>query len=101
MGWGTTFNPRIYLSKITVKSMRELDDLIEENCKYVADVRERLLMIAIATPKDIFLEDPLHEVRREVNEELELLEDSVRLLARLDMLKTYVEEFGFDGVVCG
>ena len=57
MGWGTDFKTDIYLNRMIFNSKGELEDKIEELEKGITTCKEKLLMFASSTPKDIIPDD--------------------------------------------
>lgn len=57
MAWGIEFKTDIYLLKQSFLTKKELEDTINELNIKINDCESKLLMFAIATPKDIVLID--------------------------------------------
>jgi hypothetical protein len=53
MSFGTSYTCNIYISRITIDSESHLRELIKDRELYLADIRDKILMFASATPKDI------------------------------------------------
>lgn len=95
MGWGITFKPEIYLSRQSFNSVGELKDKIEETKDMIAWCRERLLILAAASPGKLIRDeesDGLFYLHSEFTEIMETLEEHITLLTKLYMLEEYVKE---------
>lgn len=97
MGWGTQFNTDIYLSKVSLKNISEVDDAIAECESMIKMFEQNLLILASLnnTPdKDRTLEDVLFDVRNRVNESIEGIKEEVLTLTKLQILKEHLEDGG-------
>lgn len=100
MGYGTSFTTEIYLSRQIFSSKYELDERIKEVEEYIESAKRELTAYAVATPRDIiaekdesgYIQNPIDEVLRKVNETLEWVEDNYRDLNRLYQYQQYLEE---------
>lgn len=57
MGWGTTFNCEIFLSKLEITSEEYLKDLIKDRELYLTEIKQKLAMLVSSNPKDITPEE--------------------------------------------
>lgn len=81
-------------------SKDELDEKIKEVEGYIESAKRELTAYAVATPRDIiaekneegYIQNPIDEVLRKVNETLEWMEDNYRDLNRLYQYQQYLEE---------
>ena len=100
MGWGTSFTTEIYLSRQVFNSKFELDEKIKEVERYIESAKLELTAYVVATPRDIiaekdesgYIQNPIDEVLRKVNETLEWMEDNYRDLNKLYQYQQYLEE---------
>ena len=100
MGWGTSFKADIYLSRQVFNSKYELDEKIKEVEEYIESAKQELTAYAVATPRDIiaekdesgYIQNPIDEVLRKVNETFEWMEDNYRDLNKLYLYQEYLEE---------
>ena len=100
MGWGISFKADIYLSRQVFNSKYELDEKIKEVEEYIESAKLELTAYAVATPRDIiaekdesgYIQNPIDEVLRKVNETLEWMEDNYRDLNKLYQYQQYLEE---------
>ena len=53
MGWGTTFNCEIFLSKLEITSEERLKDLIKDRELTLVEIRQKLAMLVSSNPRDI------------------------------------------------
>jgi len=100
MGWGLVIN-EIYLSRVT---RNELDERIEDEKDTIQDLRDRLMILAAATPRDIkILEGPPggfgssletweDHVKREINGILKDLADANWQLRLMEIAKDNPED---------
>lgn len=87
MGWGTSVEAEVYLSRKTFSDEYELENHIEDLRTDIADIKRRLSMMAISNPKNVIPNDgegdphdPLFYIDRVVQDELtQLSEYSVEL----------------------
>lgn len=95
MGWGIGFTPDLYLSNMSFHSKRDLEDKIEEVESMITWCRERLLILAAATPPSLVKDeetDNMFYLHSEFTEIMETLEEEMRKLVFLNILKEHVEE---------
>ena len=100
MGWGTSFKADVYLSRQVFSSKGELDERIKELEEYIESAKRELTAYAVATPRDIiaekdesgYIQNPIDEVLRKVNETFEWMEDNYRDLNKLYQYQQYLEE---------
>jgi hypothetical protein len=100
MGWGTTFSPEIYLSKVTFDNSWEIENYISEKELYIKDAKNRLCMYASATPKDICPDDWKDEIvtflSNEVSTHIDYLEDLIIEKTKAELLLSYVIDNNID-----
>lgn len=105
MSSGVSVKPKygtVYFKNIHVRTMGELDNKIEEAEESVAKCKEKLKMLAAATPKDIFPPsednngDCLFSVNREFDETWEWLEEEQFQLNRLYLMRDILTDWEFD-----
>lgn len=97
MGWGTQFNTDIYLSKVSLKNVSDVDEAIAECESMIKMFEQNLLILASlnnTTDKDRTLEDVLFDVRNRVNESIEGIKEEVLTLTKLQILKEHLEDGG-------
>lgn len=76
MGWGTTFNCDIFLSKEDITSKEQLQSLIEDKELLLTEIKQKLAMFASANPKDIVPDEWKDESINYLNNNIEeLMED--------------------------
>ncbi len=100
MGWGTTFKPEIYLSRITFDSNWEIEEYIKEKDEDITNSKKKLFMFVAATPKDICPDDWKDEILtfllHEINTEVEHLEELIIEKTKAELLLNYVMENNID-----
>jgi len=77
MGWGTSFNTDIYLSRMTFTDVNDVNDKIYENRKYIKDLLSQIKMFGSANPKDIIPEDWKEEPMRWISNEIDSLMEQI------------------------
>ena len=103
MGWGTTFKPEVYLTRVHYKTMDEIDEKIEELTKAIESSKQTISMMVSSTPKDIVKTDEegcvISDIQVNLNETFEFLEEELYNLSMVSLLKQHVEENGFEDVL--
>ncbi len=96
MGWGTTFSPEIYLSKVTFDSKWEIEDYIKDKETSINFIRNKLLIFAASSPKDIcpdeWKDDIVSYLTNELRDLLDLLEELTIEKAKINLLLNHVIE---------
>lgn len=98
MGWGTTFNPEIYLSRLSIKNKEDLKALIEEKEEMINSCEKDLYIYASINPKNF--PDDAHEgdvpfaIKQRVGETLESYKKEIEILVKLEILLDHMEEGG-------
>jgi hypothetical protein len=97
MGWGTQFKTDMYLSRVSLKNISEVNDAIAE-CESMIKMFEQDLLILASlnnTPnKDRELEDVIFDIRVRVNEAIEGLKEGMTTLTKFEILKEHLEDGG-------
>ena len=99
MGWGTSWNEDMYISKERFETEYEWDSKIDETKKYIQDIREKILM-ACMNGKDAFETsdcegnkcDVVDVIHIRVGELLELFLEYNDKLYMYKSLKTHFKE---------
>jgi predicted RNase H-like nuclease (RuvC/YqgF family) len=95
MGYGIQFKPDIFIPRLTLSTVSELKDKIEETEEYIEDIQRRLLMWASSNPRDVIPEDwknePINFIRNEVSELIDFLLEESTNLHNLKTLLEYVK----------
>lgn len=97
MGWGTQFKTDMYLSRVSLKNISEVEDAITECESMIKMFEQNLLILASLnnTPdKDRTLEDVLFDIRSRVNESFEGAKEEIINLTKLEILKEHLEDGG-------
>lgn len=96
MGWGTSFKTDIYLSRQIFHNKYELEQKIEENEKWINDLKQKLKMFAVANPKDIvdpeWKEEPINWLSNQIDNIMEGIEESSYENYRLELYLDYINE---------
>ena len=96
MSWGIDFKADIFLSRISIKNMAELEELIKDKESDIARCKEQLLMYASSNPKDIipgeWEEDSITFIQNQINYVLIDYEEAYSILKDLYYYKEYLEE---------
>ena len=98
MGWGTTFSPEIYLSRVSIKNKQDLKVLIEEKKEMINSCEKDLYIYASMDPKN--LPDNHQEgdvsfaIKQKVGETLEFYKEEIETLVKLEILLDHMEEGG-------
>ena len=75
MGWGTTFNCEIFLSKENITSKEQLESLIEDKKLLLTEIKQKLAMFASANPRDIvpkeWEDEPINYINNNIEELIE------------------------------
>jgi hypothetical protein len=97
MGWGTQFKTDIYLSRVSLKNISEVNDAIAE-CESMIKMFEQDLLILASlnnTPKKgRDLELVIFDIRSRVNEAFEGAKEEIINLTKLTTLKEHLEDGG-------
>lgn len=95
MGWGIDFKADIFLNRISIENMYQLEDIIEEKKKELLMCKEQIMMFTSSTPKDIipeeWKEEPIRFLQNEVDSILEDYNENMNLLRDLYYYKEYLE----------
>lgn len=71
MGWGTTFNCEIFLSKLDITSEEQLKELIKDRELYLTEIKQKLAMLVSSNPRDIipdeWKDEPINYLYGEVD----------------------------------
>lgn len=93
MGWGTTFEAEIYLSRQVFNHRDEVEFRLEEVTDSINRCKQGIAMLVAVTPKDYSNEEnPLFEMRVELNEATDYLEDLLAERTRLGLYLEYLKE---------
>lgn len=78
----------IYFNRVTLRSMSDLVDIKDEANKEILQAKEQLLMLASATPKDLFPGEDgvMFQLTREFNDTWESLQESFYNMNRADIV---------------
>lgn len=95
MGWGTSVEAEVYLSRKTFSNIYELDSHMDELRDDIADIKRRLSMLAIANPKDSIpvsnhsddQYDPIFYIDKTVQDELTQLSEYSVELYKCELIK--------------
>lgn len=97
MGWGIDFKTDIYLSKQDYGENTELvkDEILELE-KGINSSKEKILMYAAATPKDISMPteesiDIIFNIQIEINETLDYIRECTEKILNLTYYQRYLE----------
>jgi hypothetical protein len=102
MAWGTEFTADVYLSHLLFRTKDQLLEQIEEAEGNISLIKEKLLMYASSTPKDIYLseeteeesptdEDLLPTIHEMINELFDWLREEMFLLSKLYLFMETLE----------
>ena len=84
MGWGTTFNCEIFLSKENITSKEQLESLVEDKKLLLTEIKQKLAMFASANPRDIVPKEWEDESINYLNNNIqELVEDFTNIHLQL------------------
>lgn len=93
MGWGTTFKAEVYLNRQVFSHRSEVEYRLEEVKDSVNRCKQDIAMLVAVTPKDYSNEEnPLFEMKTDLNETMEYLEDMLVERTRLGLYLEYLEE---------
>lgn len=96
MGWGTEFKADIYLSRMSFENKYILEDKIKETEEYINNLKTKLSLYAVSSPKDIvdpeWTDDVITWVKNQMDEILEELIVETIVLYKLNLFKETVEE---------
>ena len=97
MGWGTQFKTDIYLSRVSLTTVSQVEDAILESEKMISMCEQDLLILASLNhtiDKERTLEDVLFDIRVKVNEAIDGIKEEVVILTKLRILKEHLEDGG-------
>ena len=98
MGWGTTFSPEIYLSRVAIGSKSQLEALIEDKKAMIESCEKDLYIYASMDPKnfpdDHHGGDVPFAIKTRVSDTLEFYRGEVEMLVKLEILLSHMEEGG-------
>lgn len=91
MSFGTSVklpDGSIYFNRVSLHSMNDLVDIKDEATKEILQAKEQLLMLASATPKDLFAGEDgvMFQLTREFNDTWESLQESFYNMNRADIV---------------
>lgn len=93
MGWGTTFKVEVYLNRQVFSYRSEVKFRLKEIEDIVNTCKQDIAMLVAVTPKDYSNEEnPLFEMKTELNDTMEYLEDRLVERTRLKLYLEYLEE---------
>ena len=96
MSWGIDFKADIFLSHVSINSVAELEDLIQEKEQDIARCKEQLLMYASSNPRDIipgeWEEESISFIQNQINYVFTDYEEAYSILKDLYYYKEYLEE---------
>ena len=102
MGWGTSFKKEIYLSRKSFDSIYELEQKIEQNKIWIANIIQKLKMFASANPRDIidpeWKEEPINWLNNQIDDLIEVMEEVSFEKYQLEMYLDYINK-ECDGVI--
>lgn len=97
MGWGIDFEASIYLSRQDYQENVELikDEILELE-KGINSSKEKILMYAAATPKDVSMQteesvDIISNIQVELNEAFDYIRESTEKILNLTYYQEYLE----------
>ena len=97
MGWGIDFNSDIYLSRQDYsENIYLVEEKINELEKENQVSKEKILMYAASTPKDVIMQteestDILLNIQLEINEIFEYIRENIEQILKLTYYKEYLE----------
>ena len=97
MGWGTQFKTDIYLSRVSLTTVSQVEDAILESEKMINMCEQELLILVSLNhtiDKERTLEDVLFDIRVKVNEAIEGIKEEVNTITKLQILKEHLEDGG-------
>jgi hypothetical protein len=91
MGWGTTINAEIYISRVQFENKLVLEDKISELEKNIEADKSKILMFCSANPKDVVPEEwkdePIVFIYNNVQDIFDNIHTNETLLYELYLLK--------------
>lgn len=97
MGWGTTFNPEVYINKMIFDSVEQLQDVIDDHESYLRSAEEDMLICSALSPKDYKEsdeDDVVFMIRRKFKDTLEFYRETLDTLHLLYQLKEHIDNGG-------
>lgn len=98
MGWGIDFKADIFLNKMSIQNIFDLNDIIEEKESELEAMKIAIYMYASSDPKllisDDWKDDPIVFIQLKVKEILTEIEELTTLLTNLYHYKEYLEDDG-------
>lgn len=94
MGWETNVLTQLVSNEQTFDSSFDVEEEIRINEKYIQNIKEELLVIAVLRPEDLLIHNEdkdLLSLQREVKEKIELLEECIIDNYKLTLLKENFE----------
>lgn len=97
MSWGTQFNTEIFISRLSIKTVGDVEDAILESEAIIKIFEQELLILASLNNfpyKERTLEDVIFNIRTAVNEALDGIKEQTLLLGKLQILKEHLKDGG-------
>lgn len=98
MGWGIDFKADIFLNKMSIQNIFDLNDIIEEKESELEAMKIAIYMYASSDPKllisDEWKDDPIVFIQLKVKEILNEIEELITILKNLYHYKEYLEDNG-------
>lgn len=97
MGWGTSFNTEVYISKEILNTKDNAENFKDTLVDNIKEARTLLLMLVASSPKDITEkdEDPLWNVKIKAEDCVEEIISNTFKLTQVNMLLERFEEDDF------
>jgi hypothetical protein len=97
MGWGTTFNTEVYISKEILDTKDSAENCRDNLIDNIKEARTLLLMLVASSPKDITEkgEDPLWNVKLKAEDYVEEIIQNTFKLTQVNMLLDCFEKEDF------
>ena len=95
MGWGTGFKTEVYISGEYYSSIEDVRDRLLDIEEDLSEVKNRLMILAASTPKDIINEeDIITAIHNEVKGSLEKVRELSEKKLKLILFVEYLEDGG-------
>lgn len=92
---GTSFNYDFYIKHKSYSNKFQLEREIDDIENNIQEIKQRVFGFAVATPiltPGNIMSDMISEIKREIDNEFEYLEDSIILKYKLNLLKETMED---------